>query len=62
MTTIDGSVSGDWHDARTNSALIDSIKGHLDTSRVKWVEVDAHINDPEFAEIAVDLLSKMMKN
>ena len=62
MTTINGSVSGDWHDARANSALIDSIKGHLDTSRVKWVEVDAHINDPEFAQIAVDLLSKMMKD
>ena len=62
MTTIDGSVSGDWHDEKANSALIDSIKSYLDSSRVEWVEVDAHINDPEFAQIAVDLLSKMMKD
>ena len=61
MTTIDGSASGDWHDETVNSALIESIKDHLDTSKVKLVEVDAHINDPEFAETAVDLLTGMMK-
>jgi len=62
MTTIDGSVSGDWHDETANSALIDSIKDHLDSSKVNLVEVDAHINDPKFAEIAVNLLIKMMKS
>jgi uncharacterized protein (UPF0261 family) len=61
MTTIEGSISGDWHDEMANSALIDSIKAHLDSSKVKLVEVHAHINDPEFAETAVDLLSGMMK-
>jgi uncharacterized protein (UPF0261 family) len=62
MTTIDGSISGDWHDEAVNSALVDSIKDHLDSSKVKLMEVDAHINDPKFAEIAVDLLIKMMKS
>ena len=62
MTTIEGSVSGEWHDETANSALIESIKNHLDSSKVKLMEVDAHINDPEFAEIAVDLLIKMMKS
>ena len=62
MTTIDGSASGDWHDEMANSALIESIKDHLDTSKVKLVEVDAHINDREFAETAVELLSGMIKN
>jgi len=61
MTTIEGSISGDWHDEMANSALIESLKGHLDSSKVKLMEVDAHINDPEFAEIAVDLLTSMMK-
>ena len=61
MTTFEGSVSGEWHDETANSALIESIKKHLDSSRVKLMEVDTHINDPEFAEIAVDLLASMMK-
>jgi uncharacterized protein (UPF0261 family) len=61
MTTIEGSISGEWHDEMANSALIDSIKAHLDSSKVKLMEVQAHINDPEFAETAVDLLSGMMK-
>lgn len=62
MTTIGGFASGDWHEERANSALLESIKEHLDTSRVRLVEVDAHINDREFAEIAVELLSTMMRN
>jgi uncharacterized protein (UPF0261 family) len=62
MTTIDGSVSRDWHDEVVNSALVDSIKDHLDSSKVNLVEVDAHINDSKFAEIAVNLLIKMMKS
>ena len=51
MTRIDGTVSGDWHDEMLNSALIESLKTHLDVSKVRLVEVDAHINDPEFADI-----------
>jgi len=62
MTTIEGLVSGEWHDELANLALIESIKDHLDSSKVKLVEVDGHINDPEFAEIAVDLLTSMMKS
>jgi len=61
MTTIDGAASGEWHDEKANAALIDSIKSHLVSSKVKLVEVDAHINDPEFAEIAVNLLEDMIR-
>lgn len=60
MTTIDGTVTGDWHDESANLALIDSIRQHLDTSVVKWVEMDVHINDPEFADAAVTLLDEMI--
>lgn len=62
MTTLNGVDSGDWHDEVADSALIDSIKKHLDTSMVKLVEVDAHINDPEFAGRAVDILVGLMKS
>lgn len=61
MTTIDGTVSGEWHDEAANSALTTSIKNCLDGSRVKWVEVDAHLNDPEFAKAAVQLLVELME-
>jgi len=61
MTAIDGTISGDWHDETADAALIASIRAHLDTSRIKLVEMDAHINDPEFAEAAVALLDEMMK-
>ena len=37
-------------------ALIDSIKAHLDPTRVILMEMDAHINDPPFADAAVQLL------
>ncbi|MBE3145188.1 MAG: Tm-1-like ATP-binding domain-containing protein [Planctomycetes bacterium] len=62
MTTIDGSTSGEWYDETCIAALIDAIKEHLDSSKVKLVGVDAHINDPEFAKIAVELLSEMLEN
>jgi uncharacterized protein (UPF0261 family) len=61
MTRIDGTVAGEWHDQAANSALIESIKKHLDTRKVQFVEVAAHINDPDFAERAVDLLISMLE-
>ena len=61
MTRIDGTVAGDWHDEAANSALIEAIKKNLDTRKVQLVEVAAHINDPEFADRAVDLLVSMIK-
>ena len=61
MTRIDGTVAGEWHDEAANCALIESIKKHLDTNKVQFVEVEAHINDPDFAEKAVDLLISMLK-
>ena len=61
MTRIDGTVAGKWYDKEADRALIESIKNHLDTSRIQLKLVDAHINDPEFAKAAVDLLISLMK-
>lgn len=60
-TTIDGTVAGEWHDEAANGALIESLKHHLDASKVRCVEVDAHLSDPEFAEAAVRLLVELME-
>ena len=42
-----------------DKAFIGSIKKHL-KPEIKIVEVDAHINDPIFAETAVSALMEMM--
>ena len=58
--SVDGKVRGDWHDPAANRALIDALKENLDSSRVRLIEMDAHINDAPFAEAAVQLLLGMM--
>ncbi|MBW2208145.1 MAG: Tm-1-like ATP-binding domain-containing protein [Deltaproteobacteria bacterium] len=60
-TRIDGSDAGEWYDEEANGALIESVRKNLDASKVKLVEVDAHINDPEFADAAVALLLELIK-
>ncbi|MFH1490551.1 MAG: Tm-1-like ATP-binding domain-containing protein [Pseudomonadota bacterium] len=60
-TRIDGTDAGPWYDEAADGALINAIKKHLDPSRVELVEMDAHINDPEFAEAAVQLLIRMIR-
>ena len=60
MVAIDGRVRGEWHDEAANRALIDAIKAHLDSSKVFLMEMDAHINDPAFADSAAQLLVRMM--
>jgi uncharacterized protein (UPF0261 family) len=61
MVSLDGKVTGEWHDKAANQALIDSIRSHLDLPRVTLKEVDAHINDSDFADAAVQLLLLMMR-
>jgi uncharacterized protein (UPF0261 family) len=60
MTRIDGTVAGEWYDEAANNALIESIKKHLDTNKVQLIQVEVHINDPDFADKAVDLLVSML--
>ncbi len=60
MTKIDGTVSGEWYDEEADSALVESIKVHLDHAKVEMMEVDSHINDQEFAHMAVTLLCDMI--
>ena len=41
-------------------AFTEALKAHIEP-KVKVIELDCHINDPEFAERAVALLDDMMK-
>jgi uncharacterized protein (UPF0261 family) len=59
--SMKGTMTGEWYDPEADLALIDSLKQHLDLSKLLLQEVDLHINDPQFAEIAVDLLGSLMQ-
>jgi uncharacterized protein (UPF0261 family) len=59
--SMDGTITGEWYDPEADLALIDSLKRHLDLSKVSFQEVDLHINDPQFAEMAVKLLDNLMQ-
>ena len=60
--SMDGTITGEWYDPEADLALINSLKQHLDLSRVLFQEVDCHINDPQFAEMAVELLGSLMQS
>ena len=47
------------YDPKVDRAFIDSLKSHLE-SHVKVIEIDAHINDPLFAERMVTILDGMV--
>ena len=59
--SMDGKITGEWYDPEADLALIHSLKQHLDPSRVLFKEVDCHINDPQFAEMAVERLGTLMQ-
>ena len=58
LASMDGTIRGDWYDREADLALVNSLKKHLDRSKVLLKEVDLHINDPEFAKIAVETIKE----
>jgi len=51
---------GELYDPSANNAFVTSLKKHID-ARIQVVEVDCHMNDPVFAETAVNALDEMMR-
>lgn len=52
-----------FDDPPARNALFDALRAHLDSDRVRLVEHDAHINDPEFARAIVgQLLDNLTKS
>ncbi len=49
-----------FHVPEGRKAFIEAVKKHIEP-KIKVTELDVHINDPEFAERAVDILDDMMK-
>lgn len=51
---------GPFHDPEADAALFEAIRAHLDRGKVELVELETHINDPEFARRAVSLLHDLI--
>jgi len=57
--SIYGSRGGPLYDPHGNGILIRSLKKHL-SKNVRLEEIDAHINDPEFADTCIDNLMNLL--
>lgn len=51
-----------FEDGDAREALRQALRSHLDPARVEMRDVDAHINDPAFAELAARTLLDLMKH
>jgi uncharacterized protein (UPF0261 family) len=50
-----------FEDREADAALIAALHRHVDSARVRLREVDAHINDPSFADLAAESLLGLME-
>ncbi len=58
--SIYGGEGGPLHDHRGNRILIEALKGHLKAD-IRYEEIDAHINDHQFADACVNVLLEFME-
>ncbi len=58
--SYEGKAHVPWHDPEANQEFLKRLEALLDASKVKLLRVDAHINDPAFAERAVETLEELM--
>jgi uncharacterized protein (UPF0261 family) len=50
-----------FHDPEADEALFEALRSGIDPERVEMVELDANVNDPEFAAAMTDKLDEYMK-
>jgi uncharacterized protein (UPF0261 family) len=58
--SVYGREGGPLHDSRGDQVLLQALKRHLN-SHVWYEEMDVHINDPQFADVCVDVLADLME-
>jgi uncharacterized protein (UPF0261 family) len=52
---------GPLYEPETNAHLVQILKDNLD-KRIRLEEINLHINDPDFAQIAADVMDRMVKD
>lgn len=55
-----GRAGGPLHDPEADAAFISSLEANLD-SRIDLRKIEAHINDPEFAALAAEVIANLTK-
>jgi uncharacterized protein (UPF0261 family) len=50
-----------FYDPEADAALFDALRAHIDPSVVELVEIDAHINDPAFADAFAERLVDLLE-
>jgi len=61
---FDGKPTGiPWYNPKANAAFVQALEKHLNLSKpnIDLMKVDKHINDPEFAELLVNVIDDMIK-
>jgi uncharacterized protein (UPF0261 family) len=58
--SVYGREGGPLHDLRGNRILVKALKRHL-KSHIRYEEIDAHINDSQFADVCVRVLADLVK-
>lgn len=58
--SVYGREGGPLHDPRGDQILLQALKHHL-KSHVRYEEMDLHINDPQFADVCVDVLANLVE-
>ena len=58
--SVYGREGGPLHNPGGNKILVKALKDHLE-SHIRYEEVDAHINDPQFADVCVRVLADLVK-
>lgn len=50
-----------FYDREANQALFEALKNNIETDLIEYIEVDHHINDPEFAEKVVTCYFRLVQ-
>jgi uncharacterized protein (UPF0261 family) len=58
--SVYGREGGPLHNPRGNKILLRALKRNL-KSHIRYEEIDAHINDPQFADVCVGVLTDLVK-
>lgn len=58
--SVYGREGGPLHNPRGNKILVKALKDHL-KSHIRYEEIDAHINDPQFTDVCVGVLADLVK-
>jgi len=55
-----GKAAGTFHDPKSNMAFLEELQSNLNRDKVQLLDLDHHINDPEFSEKAAEVFLSLL--